>query len=167
MDMNVTAALGSYAYQSTLTQTGSANRALAQAMASGQSQASEVGSLVASAGSFDPLASLAGGSNSEALTSLAYATSAASGTGAQSVQAALASLGNGTSAILSSLSSSGSDGLPLSAAALSPSTTEALVRYAYDQGQSQSQGLGTSATAQQAAASGLQTLMSSSLNLLA
>ena len=58
MDVNGIGALSSYAYQTALTKTGSASQALTQAMAAGQSQAADVGALLASAGSVDPIAAL-------------------------------------------------------------------------------------------------------------
>lgn len=155
MDMSVSGALSTYAYQNTLTQTGSASQALTQAMAAGQSQAAEAGALLASAGQVDPISALSGGSNSQTLVSLAYSSSAASGNGPEAVQAMLATLGGGASALLPT-----SDGLPVSTAALSPTTTEALARYAYDQSQNPAH------TAAQAAAAGQQSLLSSGLNLL-
>ena len=55
------------------------------------------------------------------------------------------------------------DGLPVSAAALTPGATEAMVRYAYDQSQNTS----SNSTVQQAVASAQQSLQQTSLNLLA
>ena len=156
MDVNATGALSSYAYQSALSKTGSSSQALIQALAAGQSQAADVGSLLASVGSVDPIAALSGGSNSQALTSLAYNASASLGNGASAVQAMLATLTGGSSALFS-----GSDGLPVSAAALSPGNTEALLRYTYDQSQD------PKTSAKQAAASAQQALLTSGLDLLA
>ena len=156
MDVNAVGALSAYTYQTALTQTGSASQALTQALASGQSQAAQTGALLASAGSLDPASLLAGGSNSQALTSLAFAASAASGNGPEAIQAMLASLGGGTSGLLPT-----ADSLPVSAAALTPGATQALIRYAYDQSQDPQ-------TAEQLAISaGQQALMSQGLNLLA
>jgi hypothetical protein len=157
MDVNLSGALGALAYQTTLNQTGSPSQALLQSLAAGQSQAAEAGSLIASVGPTDPQAGLAGGAGSQALASFAYGTSATAGKGPEAVQALLATLGGTTApALLPS-----SDNLPVSAAALSPSTTAALVRYAYDQSQT------PAAATQQAIASGQQTLLNTGLNLLA
>ena len=155
MDVNAVGALGAYAYQTTLAQGGSASQALTQALAAGQSQAAQTGALLASAGSLDSTSLLAGGSNSQALTSLAYSASAASGNGPEAIQAMLASLGGGTSGLLPT-----ADSLPVSAAALTPGATEALVRYAYDQSSN------PQAAEQQAIAAGQQALLSTGLNLL-
>ncbi len=156
MDVSATSALSLFAYQSTLSQTGSKAQAVTQALAAGQSQAAETGSLLASVGTVDPITALSGGSVSSALTSMAYANSASSGNGPEAVQAMLAALGGGTSALLPS-----TDGLPVSAAALSPGATAAMSRYAYDQSQN------PSATVQQALASARQSLEQTNLNLLA
>jgi hypothetical protein len=155
MDMNVSSALTAYAYQSTLTQTGSRSQALSQALAAGQSQVASATNLLDGAGSTDALAALAGNSGAPALTALSYATAAQSGTGADAVQALLASLNGGVSALLPA-----ADSMPTSAPLLSPSTTEALVRYAYDQSQNPAN------TTAQIAASGQQALLSSGLSLL-
>jgi hypothetical protein len=156
MDMSVTGALSAYAYQSTLTQTGSTSQALTQALASSQSQVADARTLLASAGPVDPLAALAGSANGQALTALVDAASASSGDSPGSVQAMLASLGGGTSALIPT-----SDGLPVSAVMLSPSTTEALVRYAYDQSQN------PDSLANKTDLLGQQALLASGLNLLA
>ncbi len=156
MDINATSALSLFAYQNTLSQTGSKSEAVTQALAAGQSQAAETAGLLASIGTVDPIAALSGGSASEALTSMAYAHSAASGNGPEAIQAMLAALGGGASALLPS-----TDGLPVSAAALSPGASAAMVRYAYDQSQN------PAATAQQALASTRQSLEQTTLNLLA
>ena len=156
MDMNVAGALSAYAYQSTLTQTGSASQALGRGLAASQSQAAETTTLLASAGAVDPMATLAGGSGVQALASLAYSTSAASGNGVGAVQSLLASLGGGTSAFTST-----SDKLPASTTALSPGATEALARYAYDQSAD------PKTSAHQAAAAAKQALLTSGLDLLA
>jgi hypothetical protein len=157
MDMSVTGVLSAYAYQNTLARTGSASQALSQGMAVGQSQAAQAATLLSSAGTVDPASALSGGSSSSALVSLAYGASASSGNGPEAVQAMLASLGGGTSALLAP----STDGLPVSAAALTPaSATAALVRYAYDQSQD------PKAAEQQAITAGQQALLSSGLNLL-
>jgi hypothetical protein len=156
MDMNVAGALSAYAYQSTLTQTGNASQALRQGLAASQSQAASTSTLLASAGSIDPMAALAGGSGVQALASLAYTSSAASGNGTQAVQAMLASLGSSSTALFAS-----SDKMPLSAAAIAPGATEALARYAYDQSAD------PKTSAQQAAAAAKQALLSTGLDLLA
>lgn len=150
--MNVTSALSAYAYQSTLTQTGSASQALTQALVAGQSQVAQTGALL---GSVDPLTALSGSDN-QGLLSLAYGSAASSGNGPGAIQAMLTTLSGGTSALLPS-----TDGLPVSAAALAPSTTAALVRYAYDQSQN------PSTFAQQAATVAQQSVLTSGLNLLA
>jgi hypothetical protein len=156
MDINAISALSAYTYQSALTQSGSAAQALTQSLSLAQSQSASVGGLLASAGSVDPLAALAGGSETQALASLAYSASEASGTGSESVQALLAALGTGSSALLTT-----STALPTSAVGLSPSATEALARYAYDQSQNPTH------TIAQTAAAGQQALLASTLNLLA
>jgi hypothetical protein len=162
MNVNAIGALSAYTYQNTLAQTGSASQALSQALAASQSQADDMSSLLSSVGSVDPLTALSGSSGMESLSALTYASSAASGNGSDALQAML-----GTRSPTSSLSSlfSGTDGLSMSAALLSPSTTEALVRYTYDQ--SQNHTASAAQTAAQAIASGQQTLMTSTLNLLA
>jgi len=156
MDVNASAALSSYAYQTTLARTGSASRALSQALASNQSQAADTSALLASAGSFDALAPLAGGANSQALVGLAYGASAAAGNGPEAVQALLASLGGG-----SSVFTPDSDNLPVSAAALTSSSSLALARYAYDQSQN------PEADTKAAVSAARQSILSSGLNLLA
>ena len=156
MDMNVSSALTAYAYRSALTQTGSPSQALSQALAASQSQVATATALLTGAGSADAFTGLAGSSGSQALTALSYATAAPLGTGADAVQALLASLNGGVSSLLPA-----SGGMPASAALLSPSTTSALVRYAYDQSQNPTH------TAAQSAASGQQALVTSGLNLLA
>ena len=70
MDMNVSSALTAYAYQSTLTQTGSPSQALSQALAASQSQVASVTALWTGAGSADAFTALAGSSGTQALTSL-------------------------------------------------------------------------------------------------
>lgn len=157
MDMNVSGTLSTYAYQTTLAKTGNPAQALTSALASNQSQAAETSALLASAGSVDPTSVLAGDAGNEALASLAYAASASTGNGPAAVQAMLASLGGSS---VSSLLPSPST-LPVSPAALTPGTTEALARYAYDQSQN------PNAVAAQSVASGQQALLSSGLNLLA
>lgn len=156
MDINAISALSAYTYQSALTQSGSPAQALNQALPVAQSQAATVGGLLASAGSVDPLAALAGGADAQALGSLAYAASAASGNGPEALQALLASLGGSSAALLSP-----STGQPSSTASLSPSVAEALARYAYDQSQNPAH------TVAQTAAAGQQVLLASTLNLLA
>lgn len=156
MDINAISALSAYTYQGALTQSGSAPQALTQALASGQSQAANVRDLLASAAATETLASLAGGSGAQALASLAYSASESAGTGPASVQALLATLGTGSSALLTTSTS-----LPASTAGLAPSAIEALARYAYDQSQNPTH------TIAQTAAAGQQALLASGLNLLA
>ena len=156
MDVNVAGALSAYTYQSTLAQTGSASQALTQGLAAGQAQVAQANALLASAGSLDATTALAGGSGIQALASLAYSASAASGNGPEALQAMLASLGGGTSAF-----SATSDSVPMSTAVLSPSTAEALVRYAYDQSQNPKH------AEQLAITAGQQALLTSGLNLTA
>jgi len=158
MSVNAIGALSAYTYQSTLAQTGSSNQALSQALAASQSQASDMSSLLSSLGATDPFATLSASSGLEAMSGLTY--SAAAGKGASAV---LAQLGTQSSSAASIFS--GSDGLSVSAAVMSPSATEALVRYTYDQ--SQNHTASSAATASQAIASGQQTLFASTLNLLA
>jgi hypothetical protein len=156
MDVNVAGALTAYTYQSTLAQTGSASQALTQALAASRSELNATSTLLDNGPSVDAFASLAGSTGSQALTSLAYSTAAASGNGADAIKSLLSSLNGGVSALLPT-----SEGMPASAALLSPSTASALVRYAYDQSQNPAN------TAAKAAASGQQALLSSGLNLLA
>jgi len=162
MNVNAVGALSAYTYQSALAQTGNSSQALGQALAASQAQATDMSALFSSGSGSDPMAALGAGSGRAALNTLTYATAAASGSGADALQALL-----GSSAPTSSLSSlfSSSDGLSLSAAVLSPSATEAMVRYTYDQSQNHS--TSSAQTAAQAIASGQQTLLSSGLNLLA
>jgi len=160
MSVNAIGALSAYTYQSTLAQTGSSNQALSQALAASQSQASDMSSLLSSLGATDPFATLSASSGLEAMSGLTYSASAAAGKGASAV---LAQLGTQSSSAASIFS--GSDGLSVSAAVMSPSATEALVRYTYDQ--SQNHTASSAATASQAIASGQQTLFASTLNLLA
>lgn len=155
MDVNVAGALTAYTYQSTLAQTGSASQALTQALAASQSELNATSTMLDNGSSVNAFASLAGGSGSQALTSLAYATAAGSGNGADAIKSLLSSLNGGVSALLPS-----SEGMPASAALLSPSTTSALARYAYDQSKN------ATATVAQAAASGQQALLASGLNLM-
>ena len=130
MDLTGIPALSSHTYRMALARTGSPSQALTQALAAGQSQAAGVGGLVASAGPGDEASLLAGAAASQGLAALAYAQAEASGTGPQALRAMLAALGGGSAALFT-----GSDGLPVSAAALAPTSTAALVRYAYDQTQ--------------------------------
>jgi hypothetical protein len=156
MSLNGVGALSSYAFQNTFAQTGSASQALTQALTATQSQAADTSALLASVSSFDPLAALSGGSNAQALVSLAYSASAATGNGPEAVQAMLASLGGGASVFTSP-----SSNLPGSEAALSPDTTQALARYAYDQSRD------PASAAREAATAAQQSLLTSALNLLA
>jgi hypothetical protein len=156
MDVNASAALSSYAYQTTLARTGSASRALSQALASNQSQAADTSALLASAGSFDALAPLAGGANSQALVGLAYGASASAGNGPEAVQALLASLGGGTSVFTPA-----SDAPPLPAEALTSSSSLALARYTQEQSQD------PEADAKLAANAARQSILNSRLDLLA
>ncbi|WLT31358.1 hypothetical protein [Geothrix sp. PMB-07] len=158
MNVNGLGALSAYTYQSTLSQTGSADLALSQALAASQSQVNDLSSLFASAGSEDPLAALIGTSGLSGMNALSYSTASSPGKGSEALQALL-----GSSAPTSSLSSlfSNSDGLSVSAAILAPETTAALMRYTYDQSQNHS------ASLSQALESGQQTLLASGLNLLA
>ncbi len=160
MNVNAIGALSAYTYQNTLAQTGSTNQALSQALAASQSQSNDMGSLLSSLGGTDPLATASASSGLEALSGLTYSASAASGQGASAVLAQLGSKSSSASSLFS-----GTDGLSISTAVMSPSATEALVRYTYDQ--SQNHTASSAATASQAIASGQQSLMASTLNLLA
>jgi hypothetical protein len=168
MNVNATGALSSYTYQSTQTQTGSANQALSQALAASQSQVNDLSSLFNSTGQTDPLATLSASSGLEALSSLAYASSAASGNGSGALQALLGS-SSSTSSLSTLFTTTG--GQSLSVAMLSPSAAQALVRYTYDQSQKQNQAAfaatANAPTTAQLIASGRQTLVSSGLNILA
>lgn len=156
MNVNPISALSSYAYQSTLGQTGSTSQALAKGLAAVQSQVAEASTLFANAGSNDPLAALAGSSSRSALASLTYSASAASGNGSSAVKDLLSSFSGSQGSAASAVTA-----LPLSVAMLSPSSAQALVRYAYDQSQNPNR------TAAQAAAAGQQSQLASGLNLLA
>ncbi|NWJ41611.1 MAG: hypothetical protein HXX12_11640 [Geothrix sp.] len=156
MSVNAISALSSYAYQSALSQTGSSSQAMSQGLAMVQSQVAEASSLFSNSGATDPLAALSGSSSLPALSSLTYSASAASGNGSSAVQDLLSSLSGSQGSAPSAVTA-----LPWSVALLSPSSAQALVRYAYDQSQNPSH------TAAQAAAAGQQTLLASGLNLLA
>lgn len=160
MNVNAIGALSAYTYQNTLAQTGSSNQALSQALAATQSQAGDMTSLLSSLGATDPFATLNASSSLEALSALTYSASAASGQGPSAVLAQLRTQSSSATSLFS-----GTDGLSLSAAVMSPSATEALVRYTYDQSQNHTASAAT--TASQAIASGQQSLMASTLNLLA
>ena len=170
MNVNAIGALSSYTYQSTLAQTGSASQALSQALAASQSQVDEASSIFSSGGQGDALTALAASSGLSALSSLSYSAATASGNSSDALQAVLGSSASSSTAT-SSLSSlfSTSGGQSLSVAMLSPSAAEALVRYTYDQSNNKSSSTApaTTPTITQLIASGQQTLMSSSLNLLA
>jgi GH18 family chitinase len=159
MDMSVMGSLSAYTYQSALSQTGNSGQAITQALASARSQVANVATLLSSGtqASSDPFATLVDSSSLQALASLAYTSGNATGSGAQSLQSLLNSLGGGSSSTLFSTSST----MPLSAAVLAPSATEALVRYAYDQSQNPTN------AAQQVATSGQQSLLATGFNLLA
>lgn len=156
MSVNAISALASYAYQSALGQTGSSSQAMAKGLAMVQSQVADVSTLFSNAGSTDPLAALAGSSSRAALASLTYSASASSGGASSAVQDLLSSISSTSGAATSAVSP-----LPWSVAMLSPSSAQALVRYAYDQSQNPSH------TAAQAAAAGQQSQLASGLNLLA
>ncbi|MBI1751158.1 MAG: hypothetical protein HY014_12615 [Acidobacteria bacterium] len=158
MNVNGLGALSAYTYQSALTQTGSANQALSQALSASQAQINDLSALFSSTGSEDPLAGLSGASGLSGLNALSYSTASSLGQDSAALQALLGS--TSPTASLSSLFSA-SDGLSVSASVLAPDATAALVRYTYDQSQNHSASLG------QALASGQQTLLSSGLNLLA
>lgn len=134
MDVNGLAALSSYFYQSALAQTGNASQALTQALSSTQTQVSGVTSLLASSA---PTESLFGTGDT---TGLDFALLG----------------GSSPSALLPT-----SDGLPSSTAYLTPSTTAALVRYAYDQNQD------PSTAVQNALASTQASMFKAGLDLLA
>ncbi|MFZ1375311.1 MAG: hypothetical protein WAS25_01795 [Geothrix sp.] len=156
MSVNPISALSSYAYQSALGQTGSTSQAMSKGLAMVQSQVAEARTLLSNAGSTDPLAALAGSSSRSALASLTYAASASAGNGSSAVQDLLSSLSGGQGKASSAVSP-----LPWSVAMLSPSSAQALVRYAYDQSQNPNH------TAAQTAAAGQQSQLASGLNLLA
>ncbi|GLH74309.1 hypothetical protein GETHLI_28110 [Geothrix limicola] len=163
MNVNAMGALSAYTYQSALTQTGSTNQALSQALAASQAQVNDLNSLFSSDGAIDPLASLSGASALQDMSTLTYSAAAASGNGSTALQALVNAQGSNLGSLFSS-----SDSLSVSEAVLSPSTAEALARYAYDQSQNQTASTAqTSAqTAAQAVASGQQALFNSSLDLL-
>ena len=172
MSVSPISALSSYAYQSTLGQTGSSSQAMSKGLSMVQAQVAEASTLFSNAGSTDPLAAfddivryqvefynlaaLAGSSSRAALASLTYSASTSTGNGSSAVQDLLSSLSGNQEAGSSAVSP-----LPWSVAMLSPSSAQALVRYAYDQSQNPNR------TAAQAAAAGQQSLLASGLNLLA
>jgi hypothetical protein len=166
MNVNATGALSSYTYQSTLAQTGSASQALSQALAASQSQVDQASSIFGSTGQGDALSALAASSGLSALSSLTYSAASASGSSSDALQALLGS-SSSTSSLSSLFDTSG--GQSMSVAMLSPSSAEALVRYAYDQSNNKSSSTApaTTPTITQLIASGQQTLLSSGLNLLA
>ena len=154
--MNAAGAISAYTYQSALSQTGNADQALAQALSASQSLVAADSALFANQiGPVNPMAAFSGDASGQFSTALPFPSSAPSnGDGAQAL---LNSLLSSTSSALFS----GTDNMPVSAALLSPTSTEALVRYAYDQ----SQNPNTSTNSLIAAAQ--QTLLTSALNLLA
>lgn len=165
MNVNATGALSSYTYQSTLAQTGSASQALSQALTASQSQVDDLSSLFSNSGQGASLAALSASSGLAALSSLTYSATTASGNGTGALQALLGS--TSTTSTLSTLFTT-TGGQSLSVAMLSPSAAEALVRYTYDQSQSQNQAATSNTqTTAQLIASGKQTLLTSGLNLLA
>lgn len=105
MDVNGLGGLVAYTYQKALSQTGSPDQALSQALSASQAQIDDLSSLFSSTGSEDSQTAL---------------------------QALLGS--SSPTASLSSLFSS-PDGLSVSASVLAPDATAALVRYTYDQSQ--------------------------------
>jgi hypothetical protein len=157
MDVNAAGALSAYAYQSALSQTGNASQALSQALAASQAQVAQTSSLFTGVGPIDPMATLAGGAESQSQASLYFGASSATGNASGTVQGLLSSLLGGSNSALFS----GSDSLPSSAALLTGGALESLVRYAYDQSQN------PTASSQQLAASAQQTALTSGLNLLA
>jgi len=158
MNVNGLGGLVAYTDQKALSQTGSADQALSQALSASQAQISDLSSLFSSTGSEDSLAALSGASALSSLNALSYSTASSSG---QDPTTLLTLLGSSSpTASLSSLFS-GADGLPVSASVLAPDATAALVRYTYDQSQN------SAASLSQALASGQQALLSSGLNLLA
>ncbi|MCE1204266.1 MAG: hypothetical protein LWW79_06615 [Holophagaceae bacterium] len=58
MELNAIGSLSAYAYQNTLDQTGSPSKAMAQSLASGQSQVADVVTLLGQEGSTDPKAAV-------------------------------------------------------------------------------------------------------------
>jgi len=58
MELNAIGSLSAYTYQNTLNQTGSPSRAMAQNLASGQSQVADVVTLLGQEGSTDPKAAV-------------------------------------------------------------------------------------------------------------
>jgi len=90
------------------------------------------------------------------LTALSFDTAVAAGTGPESVQALLASMGPSPATLFS-----GADGLPASAALLSPASVQALVRFAYGQSPD------AATTTRQALFSAQQTMLGFGLNLWA
>lgn len=149
MDLNVNAALTSYAFQNSLSLTGSAKQAITKAMTASQAPAQAPPSPEAQA-------SQGLASTLSSLSSYASPTSVAAGNGPAEVQAMLSALGSSTTSALLPAASS----MPVSAALLSVTGIEALARYAYDQSRN------PTATAQQAASSGQQVSPAQGLNFL-
>ena len=123
MSVSPISALSSYAYQSTLGQTGSSSQAMSKGLSMVQAQVAEASTLFSNAGSTDPLAALAGSSSRAALASLTYSASTSTGNGSSAVQDLLSSLSGNQEAGSSAVSP-----LPWSVAMLSPSSAQALVR---------------------------------------
>ena len=158
LDMNAAGAISAYTYQSALSRTGSADQALTHALATSQSLVAASSALFATQiGPINPMPALSGDATGQASTALPFASLAPPGNGNDHrAQVLNALLGSTNSALFSSTGN-----LPVSAAVLSPASTEALVRYAYDQGQNPS----TSTNA--LIASAQQSRLSAGLNLLA
>jgi len=156
MDISAMSALTGFSYQNTLKQTGSGSQALTQALAASQSQINQMSTLLSpKTATTDAFATLAGASGLEAMAGLSYTTAAATGNGTSAIQSLLGSQNPGISALLPS-----ADSMPQSATLLTPSTTAALARYAYDQSQN------PASYATQAVTAGQQSLMASGWNLL-
>ena len=152
--MNAAGAISAYTYQSALARTGNADQALTQALSASQSLVAASSALFATqVGPVNPMAAFTGDATDQPSTALPFSSLASIGNGARVLNSLLGSTG---SALYSS-----TDDLPVSSAVLSPASTEALVRYAYDQSQNPS----TSTNA--LIASAQQSLLTAGLNLLA
>jgi hypothetical protein len=139
MDINISSALMAFTTQS------------ASITPAARTQQANANAPSGSVGAADSSLSLGGSSSGQALT-----YGATSGMGPKGVGDPLSGVGGGAAPLLAS-----SDGLPMSAMVLAPASTEAMVRYAYDQSQNPAK------SAQQTSPSTQQGLLVPGLNLLA
>ncbi len=139
MEANAIGSLSAYTFQSSLNQSGSSSRAMAQSLASGQSQVADVVTLLGREGSTDPEAAVDRSPSRLPLAKLYTPAPTSEGIGPSIEQNAQ----------------------PRPAAAQPAMAGAAQARYAYDQSQNPNH------TAAQAAAAGQQSQLASGLNLLA